>query len=133
MVIQEILLREFRRNFADSFFYQAYLKLQLNRELEDSEKQNLLRNAIIFSNFGDRNLQRLGYKILVSYANRFLDYKPLYDYSINKGYIPISKFIEQKHITEQNYDNHFWRLFISSFQENFKEKNYYISNGQKKN
>lgn len=132
MVAQEISLKEFRQNFSDSFFNRAYLKLQLNQELDEDEIKHLLRNAIIFSNFGDIDLQKLGYKIFVSYSNKYLDYKPIYDFSINKGYIPISKFIEQKYLSENNYDDHFFGLFFSSFQENFKEKNYYISNGQKK-
>lgn len=132
MAIQEISLKEYRKKLSSSYFNESYIKLQLNQDLNDSEKVNLLRNAIIFSNFGDIDLQKLGYKILVSYSNKYSDYKPLYDFSINKGYIPISKFIEQKHLAEYNHDEHFWGLFFSSFKENFKEKNYYISNGQKK-
>lgn len=132
MAIQEISLKEYRKKLTSSYFNESYIKLQLNQNLNDSEKVNLLRNAIIFSNFGDIDLQKLGYKILVSYSNKYSDYKPLYDFSINKGYIPISKFIEQKHLAEYNYDDHFWGLFFSSFKDNFKEKNYYISNGQKK-
>jgi hypothetical protein len=132
MEIKQISLKEFRKSLTESFFSQSYLKLQLNQQLNDSEIKNLLINAIIFSNFGDVDLQKLGYKIFVSYSNKYSDYKPLYDFSINKGYIPISKFIEQKHSTEHNYDDHFFGLFFSSFLDNFKEKNYYISNGQKK-
>lgn len=132
MDIKQISLKEYRKSLTDSFFSQSYLKLQLNQQLNESEIKNLLVNAIIFSNFGDVDLQKLGYKIFVSYSNRYSDYKPLYDFSINKGYIPISKFIEKKHLTEQNYDDHFFGLLFSSFQDNFKEKNYYISNGQKK-
>ncbi len=132
MEIKQISLKEFRKSLTDSFFSQSYFKLQLNQELNESEIKNLLVNAIIFSNFGDIDLQKLGYKIFVSYSNKYSDYKPLYDFSVNKGYIPISKFIEQKYLTEHHYDDHFFGLFFSSFLDNFKEKNYYISNGQKK-
>lgn len=129
---QLISLREFRRNLSSSFFEQSYLKLQLNQELEDSEIQNLLKNAIVFSNYGDLDLQKLGYKIIVSYSNKYSDYKPLYDFAINKGYIPISKLIEEQLSNESDFEDHFFNLLFSSFQDNFKERDYYISNGQKK-
>lgn len=132
MEIQRITLKEFRRNSTSSFFEQSYLKLQLNQRLEEIEIQNLLKNAIVFTNFGDIDLQKLGYKIIVSYSNQYSDFKPLYDFSINKGYIPISKLIEQQLPVETDFENHFFSLFFSSFQDNFKERNYYISNGQKK-
>lgn len=132
MEIPQISLREFRKNLASTFFEQSYLKLQLNQNLDEEEIHNLLKNAIIFTNFGDIDLQKLGYKILISYSNQYYNFKPLYDFSINKGYIPISKFIEQQLTEEADFDNHFFNLFSSSFQDNFKEKNYYISNGQKK-
>ncbi len=132
METQQLLLKEFRKTLPSSFFEKSYLKLQLNKELDDIEIQHLLKNAVIFINFGDVDLQKLGYKIIVSYSNKHSDYKPLYDFSINKGYIPISKQIELQHTTDTNFDDHFFNLFFSSFQENFKEKNYYISNGQKK-
>jgi hypothetical protein len=132
MEIQKISLKEFRKNLTSSFFEQSYIKLQLNRELNDVEIQHLLKNAIIFTNFGDLDLQKLGYKIIVSYSNKYSEYKPLYDLSINKGYFPVSKLIEQQQTGNTNFDDHFFNLFFSSFQDNFKEKNYYISNGQKK-
>ncbi|WP_346859561.1 DEAD/DEAH box helicase [uncultured Draconibacterium sp.] len=132
MEIQQLSLREFRKSLPSSFFEEAFTKLQLNLELEESELQNLLKNAILFTNFGDKNIQKLGYKIIVSYSNKYENYKPLYDFAINKGYIPISKFIEQKHTNNSDFNDHFFNLFFSSFHENFKEKNYYISNGQKK-
>lgn len=131
MEIKQITLKEFRKESSSSFFENSYKKLQLNIELNDTEIHHLLKNAIIFSNFGDIDLQKLGYKIIVSYSNKYNDYKPLYDFAINKGYIPISKLVESKYFNE-DLNDHFFNLFFSSFQENFKEKNYYISNGQKK-
>ena len=132
MDIQQISLSEFRKNLSSSFFEESFIKLQLNEELNNQELQHLLKNAIVFTNFGDNDLQKLGYKILVSYSNKYSDYKPLYDYAINKGYIPISKLIELKHTNNSDFNDHFFNLFFSAFQENFKEKDYYISNGQKK-
>lgn len=132
MEILKLSLKDFRKNLAASFFETAYIKLQLNEELSNTEIQNLLKNAIIFSNFRDTDLQKLGYKIIVSYSNKYTNYKPLYDFAINKGYIPISKFIELKHTNNTDLNDHFFNLYFSAFHDNFKEKNYYISNGQKK-
>ncbi|MDV3878889.1 hypothetical protein CMT91_03725 [Elizabethkingia anophelis] len=127
---KEISLKEFRKNINSSFFEDAYIKLQIEQKLSEEEILNLLSTAIVFCNFGDYDLQKLGYKIIVSYSNQYSDYKPLYDFAINKGYIPISKFIENSQV--EKTENHFFNLFFSSFKDNFKEKNFYISNGQKK-
>lgn len=127
--MSELKLLDFRRRSQNSDFTSLFEKLILNKEISDEEIQYLLKTAIFFLNFGDTYLQRLGYKILVVYSNRYNDYKPLYDFAINKGFIPISKFIESKNITEKDS---FFEMFFSSFHENFKEQNYYLSNGQKK-
>lgn len=132
MGIKEVTLKEFRKYQDSTFFNDAYIKLQLVQDLSEEEIINLLSTAIIFSNWGDNDLQKLGYKIIVSYSNKYSDFKPLYDFAINKGYIPISKFIETNHSKNKEFEEHFFGLFFSSFKENFKEKNYYISNGQKK-
>ncbi len=131
--VDNITLKDYRKILKSNtvFFQVTYTKLQIGIELNESEKFHLLKNAIVFSNFGDIDLQKLGYKIIVTYANTYSDYKPLYDFAINKGYIPISKLIESKY-SDDNLSDHFFNLLFSAFQENFKEKNYYISNGQKK-
>ena len=131
MEVTEITLKQYRKEFAQTYFANSYKKLQLDIELNETEIHHLLKNAIIFTNFGDINIQKLGYKIIVTYSNKYNDYKPLYDFAINKGYIPISKLVELKY-SENNLNDHFFNLFFSVFQENFREKNYYISNGQKK-
>ncbi|MCZ8091819.1 DEAD/DEAH box helicase [Flavobacterium sp.] len=132
MEIEKLSLKDFRKEFEDSFFEKAYEKLILNITLEDSEILNLLENAIIFLNFGDLDLQKLGYKIIVNYSNQYNDFEPLYDFAINKGYIPISKIIEQKHLDSNYIQEHFYNLYNTAYQENFKDKDIYISSGQKK-
>ena len=131
MEVTEITLKQYRKEFAQTYFANSYKKLQLDIELDETEIHHLLKNAIIFTNFGDINIQKLGYKIIVTYSNKYNDYKPLYDFAINKGYIPISKLVELKY-SEEDLNDHFFNLFFSVFQENFRENNYYISNGQKK-
>lgn len=131
MEIEEITLNNFTKEIQNSDFETAYNKLVLEKDIDDVESIILLKTAIILLNFGDIDLQKLGYKIIVMYSNKSGDFRPLYDFAINKGYMPISKLIEQKY-SINNTDNHFFRLFLSAYHETYKENGYYVSNGQKK-
>lgn len=133
MSTNTLTIKDYRKEIKKSpFFKNVFDNLLLNKELEEKEVLVLLKNAIVFINFGDVDLQKLGYKILINYSTKYNDYKPLYDFAINKGYIPISKMVELKHVDSNEFEQHFFNLFFSAYQENFKEKNYYISSGQKK-
>jgi len=132
MEIEQLNLKDFRKNINDSDFQGSYNKMLLNLELEENEKLHLLKTAIYLLNFGDIDLQKLGYKIIVNYSIKYNDYKPLYDLAINKDYIPVSKLIETKHFNQEYIEEHFFNLFFSAYQENFKNENYYLSSGQKK-
>lgn len=131
MEIEQLDLKDFRKKLKDSDFQVSYNKMLLNTELQENEKLHLLKTAIYLLNFGDIDLQKLGYKIIVNYSIKNNDYKPLYDLAINKDYIPISKLIETKHFNQEYIEEHFFNLFFSAYQENFKNENYYLSSGQK--
>lgn len=131
MEIEQLDLKDFRKKLKDSDFQFSYNKMLLNTELQENEKLHLLKTAIYLLNFGDIDLQKLGYKIIVNYSIKNNDYKPLYDLAINKDYIPISKLIETKHFNQEYIEEHFFNLFFSAYQENFKNENYYLSSGQK--
>lgn len=131
MEIKQLDLKDFRSNIEGSDFQVSYNKMLLNTELQEKEKLHLLKTAIYLLNFGDIDLQKLGYKIIVNYSIKSNDYKPLYDLAINKDYIPISKLIETKHFNPEFIEEHFFNLFFSAYQENFKNDNYYLSGGQK--
>ena len=129
--MSEIDLKDFRKKIRSSDFESSFYKLMLNINLGENELNLLLRCAIVFVNFGDFDIQKLGYKIIVNYSNQYNDYKPLYDFSINKGFMPISKLIERAYYNQAN-SNSFLSNYLSAFLDNYKESNYYISNGQKK-
>ncbi|RXK00434.1 hypothetical protein CRU98_04560 [Arcobacter sp. CECT 8986] len=125
------------RTLQETNFFKAYQKLVKNdTNLTDNEKFLLLKLAIIFLNYGEIELEKFGYRIILMYSNTFNDYKPLYDISINKGYIPVSKFIEEKYLDIENFNESFHGLLMSSYKENFKhpqaERNIYFSAGQKR-
>jgi hypothetical protein len=133
MPIKEITLKEYRNEIKkDPYFKSVFETMLLEKHLDDDKILHLLKNAIIFINFGDTDLQKLGYKIIVNYSNKYNDYKPLYDFAINKGYIPISKMVELQHSNGSNIHDHFFSSFFSAYLDNYKEKSYYISNGQRK-
>jgi hypothetical protein len=115
------------RSIEDTAFFKAYRKLITNQyeELTEKDKFLLLKLAVVFINEGEKELEKLGYRIILRYANCFQDYKPLYDITINKNYIPIAKFIEQKYFNFEEIESNFHGLLMSSYKDNFK----HIKNG----
>lgn len=134
MEIEDITLRKIKDNIKKTDFYDAYVKLLIheNNKISDEELKLLFKLSLLFLNFGDQNLKKLGYRIILNYTLVYNDYKPLFDISINLGYIPISKFIEENHLDSSRIENSFFNSFLSSYQDNYKEKNIYLSHGQKK-
>lgn len=132
MITEELTLNRLRRNFESSDFQNSYTSLMLNetQRLNNDKLKHLLKIAIIFLNYGEYNLTKLGYRIILRYSNLYSDFQPLYDVTINKGYIPVSKFIEDKHFGSTHQDN-FFRAFFSAYKENFKESDKFYSLGQK--
>ncbi|WP_344851651.1 DEAD/DEAH box helicase [Pedobacter jeongneungensis] len=99
--------------------------------LTDEELIHLLKLGVIFLNYGDDSIQRLGYRIIVRYSNLNDEYRPLYDVAINKGFIPVSKFIEEHHFSIAETES-FFKTYFSSYQDNFSQNGIYLSYGQKK-
>jgi len=120
----------------DTDFLYAYKKLLFKKTLDESEKFLLLKFAVIFLNYGEKELEKFGYKIILMYSNLFNDYIPLYDIAINKNYIPVAKFIEDKYFRSNESEQTFHKLWMSAYKENFKHirnnKVIYFSAGQKK-
>ncbi|WP_332236855.1 DEAD/DEAH box helicase [Sporolactobacillus sp. KGMB 08714] len=112
-------------------FRDLYIKLAIGGHLTRLEYKKLLELAVIFINERDLNIFKLGYRILVFYCNQTNDYKPLYDFAIYRGLYPISKFIENQEQYINRFENSFYKLFQSSFEENYRNKNIYLSEQQK--
>ena len=82
------------------FFEKSIRKLNLNQELTEDEKEYLLTSAIILTKEYELNnaysgYLELAYYIILKYSINYNDYKPLYDFSINFGYYPISNTINK--------------------------------------
>ncbi|RSK41105.1 DEAD/DEAH box helicase [Hymenobacter perfusus] len=121
-----------RRNISNTIFETAYNKLISNQieQLINNEKKLLLKSAIIFLNTLDESLEKLGYRIILSYCNQSNDYKPLYDVALNKGYIPVAKYIELNFLKTDRSDNSFFNTLLSSYKENYSRNGVYLSEGQ---
>ena len=79
-------------------FRKTIKKLNLNEVLTEQEKEYVLASAIILTKEYELNKKYTGYLefayyIILKYSITYNDYKPLYDFSINFGYYPISNTI----------------------------------------
>lgn len=133
MTKDPVTINQLRRNIDSSDFENVYSSLLVSDEniLKDDDKIFLLKLAVIFLNYGDYSIGKLGYRIILRYSNQFKDYEPLYDVSINKGYIPVAKFIETRHLNNQIASDRFFNQLFSAYKENYRQKNIYLSAGQK--
>lgn len=134
MNIKEISIGQVRRQIDSTSFQRRYNYLILGDTdvLTQNDLIELLKIAVIFLNYGDGNLQKLGYRIILRYSLLYNNFTPLFDVAINKGYIPISKFIEKKYFDNDSYSNSFFNLYFSSYQNNFLQGAIYLTYGQKK-
>lgn len=117
------------RELYNTEFPELYKKLQIGVELSDIELEKILSIGIFLTGLEDEDLQKLGYRLFLLYSKITDDYKPLYELSLNKGFIPISKFIEEK----LNYLDRYGNLYteINSIQsDKFKWNNSYQTIGQ---
>lgn len=134
MIEEKITIKQLRKNIGSGDFQDVYTKLlrPVDAQIPDNDKIFLLKLAIIFLNFGDNSIAKLGYRIIVRYSNQFNDYVPLYDVTINKGYIPITKFIEESYFDKNAISERFFNQLFSAYNENFRQKDIYLSAGQKR-
>jgi hypothetical protein len=103
-------------NIKNSLFLEVYKKLILGQELSKDNLFYLLKVGVLFLNSTNQHVKQLGYRIVLKYSNKYNDYIPLYDVSLQLGYVPIVKFIENR--TELDED-HIANLMLSAYHENF--------------
>ena len=123
--MKKLNLKELR----NSNFKEMYYPLLCNAEISNEKLIKLLKIAIVFLSADDDYLKKLGYKIILLYGNKTGDYIPLYDVSLNLGYIPVSKLIERK-MGKELFGGTFFKEFQAAFQETFRKNSTYLSFGQ---
>lgn len=117
------------RKLYNTEFPELYKKLQIGIELSDEELEKILAIGIFLTGLDNKNLQRLGYRLFLLYSKIADDYKPLYELSLNKGLIPISKFIENNLNYSERYGNIYTEI-NSIESDEFKWNNSYQTIGQ---
>ena len=113
------------RNTDISEFYEELL---FSNKISRKKLETFLTLGVLFLNSENSNIHNFGYKLILLYVNKTKDYRPLYDIAISNGYIPIAKFIEKKFLNSQN---RFFNEFNSSYMENYKSNNIYLTREQK--
>ena len=110
-------------------FPKAYEEFLLERNMNRLKYKKMLSLATLFLNSSNENVQRLGYRIIVIYCNRTEDYRPLYDIAINSGIVPVSQFIEEKLVPEDN--RNVFTEFNAAYNKNFVINNVFCTMQQK--
>ena len=115
-------------------FINIYRKLlNENINITNNEKHILLVLALLFINDkNNKNVNKLGYRIILKYANLFKDYIPLYDIAINLDYIPICHAIEKMPKYSLYFDERFNNILMSSYCNLFKDSKHIYYTGKQK-
>jgi hypothetical protein len=113
----------------------AIKNLFTDTKLDESEKSFLLSIAILFINQyqTDRRYSSymdFAYSIILKYSLKTLDFKPLYDISINLGFYPIANDILKYELLEST---NFEDSIISGALTKFKNKSNFIETLEQKN
>lgn len=111
-------------------FNSLYWKFLSNPEsMNSKELEVLLSLGTYFVGLEDESIQKLGYRIFLLYSKNTGDYKPLYELSLNKGFIPIAQFIDD----ELKYGERFGNLqtvINEAINQDFRRGNQYKTIGQ---
>lgn len=110
-------------------FILLYNRFIIGEQLSNKEYECLLAIAICFTNAENIYIQQLGYRIIVEYCNQKGNYIPLYEISINKGLYPVSKFIEQKYVSDEQ--KNFFTEWNDAFIEQYATNGIYQSEQQR--
>jgi hypothetical protein len=76
-------------NLNDSWFLKLYTDLMRGDAMSDTELTDVLRFAVLFLRAEDELVQRLGYRILLQYAETTGDFEPLHDFARARDLTPV--------------------------------------------
>ncbi len=108
------------------YFTSAFKKLILGKDLSNVEKSFILSCSIIFLKYYEKDKRfstylELSYYIILKYSLKFKDYKPLYDFSINIGFLPIANFLLKNNlISNQNFQDNLIYQSLIEYQDSNK-------------
>lgn len=111
-------------------FNSLYWKFLSNPDsMNSKELEVLLSLGTYFVGLEDESIQKLGYRIFLLYSKNTGDYKPLYELSLNKGFIPIAQFIDDKLKYGERFGN-LQTVINEAINQDFRRGNQYKTIGQ---
>jgi len=88
-------------------FHSVMHSLTVNDILNDDDKAYILSITLVFMNFYKKDKRHtsyieFSYYIILKYSLQYQDYKPLYDFTVEFGFFPISKDLLTKKLIESD-------------------------------
>lgn len=122
-------------NNKNELFQIIIRKLTLNEELIFDEKSYILEIALNFINYYNKDNKyttylEFAYYIIVKYSITYSDYRPLYDFSTEFGFFPISKYILDNKLLQKFGISDY---LVNSVLESYKYNNEYIQTLEQNN
>ncbi|WP_025667595.1 DEAD/DEAH box helicase [Aquimarina megaterium] len=102
-------------------FQTVFEKLTINNTLSYYEKSFMLATAILFIKHYEKNNKYktyadIAYYIILKYSNKYNDYIPLYDFSVNFGFFPIvQSLLNEELYSEEKLVDYIVSLRIAEF------------------
>jgi len=115
---------------AKTSFGDIYRKLLVGDDLDDQQLTKILAIAIFFLNNENANIHKFGYRLILLYADRTKDFRPLFDVSINLGLAPIASAINRTSKKNARLSKTFIHEISTAFLENFKQGENYLTEEQ---
>lgn len=97
--------------------------------MSNKELEVLLSLGSYFVGLENEAIQKLGYRIFLLYSKNTGDYKPLYELSLNKGFIPIAQFIDNNLKYGERFGN-LHTVINEAINQDFRQGNQYKTIGQ---
>jgi len=116
----------------NTFFKNVISKLTLDQDLNDDEKSYILSCSLIFLNQYNKDRRYksfadFAYYIVLKYSLNFQDYKPLYDFSIEFGFFPITDAILKNNlIGETGFKDFVVGLKLTDYEKEIDAQSKYV-------
>ncbi len=116
----------------NKFFKSVISKLTLDQDLSGDEKSYILSCALIFLNQYNKDRRYksfadFAYYIVLKYSLNFQDYKPLYDFSIEFGFFPITDAILKNNLVgETNFQDFVVGLKLTDYKKGINTELNYV-------
>lgn len=124
--MQELTLRALKK----TKFKELYFQLLSRKRMVDQDVVKLLAISVLFLNHKTPDVRRLGYRVVLFYANISGKYEALYDVALNSGLHPVSALIGNSISKENNRSESFLSNIIYSYVDTFRDRGMVLTEQQ---